>query len=241
MKTLQVETSEEGARQLVQLREGVIEQTDPTQQDLERLQQDSMDFGPTPLSTEEQMDRRQQAFAGLQGDSTLPAELQPGAVTDPMMGLQTGSVLPDRTTSPNQPMFDQPGTGRAKVAPSTDSLKEMEDLQRSDDALKAMGDPGSLIGPEFDQSLMSYGGSRPDAIQKDPMTPDLDPDMTGYQGHRREGMNPSPSNAFMQQFFGQGQMYQPEVSLNPALTQPPAFYDAMGNPIYGFMGTGRSY
>lgn len=235
-------TSEEGARQLVQLREGVIEQTDPTQQDLERLQQDSMNFGPTPLSTEEQMEQRNQAFAGLRGESTLPAELQPGAVTDPMMGLQGGSALPDRATPSDQPIFDQPGTGRAPIAPSTDSLREMEDFQRSDDALKAMGDPPSMIGPEFDQSLVTYGTQQPDAIQENPLIPDQEPEMAGYQGGPRGGgRGVSPSNDFMQRFFGQGQFYQPEVSLNPALTQPPAFYDAMGNPIYGFMGTGRSY
>ena len=82
-------TSEEGARQLVQLREGVIEQTDPAPADLQRLQQDSMDFGPTPMSTEEAQRARQKAFP------VPPSE--PMGI-DPEMG--GGSYLPPTPGEP---------------------------------------------------------------------------------------------------------------------------------------------
>ena len=83
-------TSEEGARQLVQLREGVIEQTDPTSADLPRLQQDSMDFGPTPMSTDEMQRRRQQAFPIPPAD---PMKIEPEMGGTSMLPPQAGEPI----------------------------------------------------------------------------------------------------------------------------------------------------
>ena len=83
-------TSEEGARQLVQLREGVIEQTDPTSADLQRLQQDSMNFGPTPMSTDEMQRSRKQAFPVPPAD---PMKMDPEMGGTSMLPPQAGEPI----------------------------------------------------------------------------------------------------------------------------------------------------
>lgn len=109
----------------------------------------------------------------------------------------------------------------------------------SDDQLHRMqtneilGDPPSILGLDFDKSLETYGIQQPDAIHKDSMVPDQDPDMAGYQGYPTQGRPVSPSNDFMQRFFGGQQQQFTAPPLNPSLMRQPDFYDAMGNPIYG--------
>ena len=196
-------TSEEGARQLVQLREGVIEQTDPTSADLQRLQQDSMNFGPTPMSTDEMQRSRQQAFPVPPAD---PMKIQPEMGGTSMLPPQAGDPID----------FSEQELRKLSGVDPAAQQAELE-LQNKIDQF---GNPRKDF--PGDDNLML------DAEQpRSPSGLPLGPQNSFLRDFFQPATRPQPD-----MMFGPGDAMRmaPQVLQGGQTIQ---YYDAMGNPIYG--------
>lgn len=212
-------STEEGARQLMEIRDGVIEQTDPTPEDREKIMGQIMDFGPRPRSPEQQQQDRQQAFPI---ESTLPpdggsqdafGDLPPLTTMEPpVAGKPLGETEEQLSGLADQPIIDP-------------SREEPPNFILSDPRFQEDSAQGPGIGSNDPLDILERQQQLKEA------SPDFGP--RGAQGQ----------NNFLRDYFGGGGGGQPAftqagmtgqmVPTQLSGGQTIQYYDGMGNPIYG--------
>ncbi len=200
---------EEGTRQLMEIRNAVTQQTDPTPADRQKLMDQAMDFGPVPPDGNVDPEMVQDMMRGgsldvesgpLGGGSMLPPVAgKPLSERDEQLGgLADQPIIdPSREEPPNfilsDPRFQDPDQGPG--VGSNDPLDILERQQQLKEASPDFGPRGGQGQNNFLRDYFGGGGGQPAFAQA--------------------GMT--------------GQMVPTQLSGGQTIQ----YYDGMGNPIYG--------